>query len=56
MIVRTIVAYANRSRVSSLTRAILDKLAACTDIRFDVVLAQGSNIVRGRKSVHRMGS
>jgi hypothetical protein len=50
MIIRTIVAYANRSRVSSLTRAGLDKLAACTDIRFDIILAQGSNIVRNRNA------
>lgn len=49
-IIRTIVAYANYSRVSALTRRSLERIKACKDIRFDVVLAQGSNIVRNRNA------
>jgi hypothetical protein len=49
-IIRTIVAYANYSRISTMTRASLERLKGCEDLSFDVVLAQGSNIVRNRNA------
>jgi hypothetical protein len=50
MKIRVIIAYANHSQISSLTRRSLDELSLCRDLHLDIVMAQGSNIVRNRNA------
>ncbi len=50
MKIHTIVAYANHSQISFMTQRSIDAITQCGDWELDVVVAQGSNIVRNRNA------
>jgi hypothetical protein len=50
MKIRVVVSYANHSQISSMTRCSLEGLSRCRDMDIEIVMAQGSNIVRNRNA------